>query len=357
MSGWRRDSQRAARAWETEADRAQDRIPYGAVWVRMPRFIGDSVMIHQALEPLRAAGLPLVAWGPPAVAELFRECGGFAGVWADGAERRGAWAMSRLLRAAGARAVLNLPRSSRGLLAAWMARVRLRVGWREGGGRFLANRSLGFSSSGHQVDRYRALLALAYPGLPPASSGPFRPRADSLAAADQAIQGLALGTPRVVLALGAMAPTKRLGTGVWIGLIRLLRERGIAHLMLGGPGEDEAQAASILEALPGVPSLTGQLPLSVTAGVIARAQALVGNDSAMSHLAAACGTPALVVFGPTLPEATAPIGPSVQVLRREDLPCLGCHSNHCAVPGHPCMEAFPSELLADQLVKIFSNCI
>jgi hypothetical protein len=39
-------------------------VPPRAAWVRFPRFMGDAVMIHMALEPLCAAGILLVPWGP-----------------------------------------------------------------------------------------------------------------------------------------------------------------------------------------------------------------------------------------------------------------------------------------------------
>ena len=327
-------------------------VPHGAVWVRMPRFIGDAVMIHQSLEPLRAAGMPLVAWGPPGVVELFQGSDAFAGVWSDGAERKSAWALRGLLRSHGARAVINLPRSLRALMAAWLARVPLRVGWREGGGQVLATRSLPFQTGGHQVQHYSQLLELAYPGLPPAPPRAFRPRAQAVEAALAARQALGLDEPYVVLALGAMTANKRLGTRVWVALIRKLREAGLAHVLLGGSADDEAQAAAIHQALPGVPDLTGRLPLSASAALIAGAQALLGNDSAMGHLAAACDTPAVVVFGPTQPRATAPVGPRVQVYRREDLACLACGGWQCPVPGHPCMEDVPAQDLFDLLQKL-----
>ena len=58
-------------------------IPKEAVWIRLPRFIGDSMMIHQALEPLRATGVPLVAWGSAHLMELFEGSTGFNAVYPD----------------------------------------------------------------------------------------------------------------------------------------------------------------------------------------------------------------------------------------------------------------------------------
>jgi hypothetical protein len=48
---------------------------------------------------------------------------------------------------------------------------------------------------------------------------------------------------------------------------------------------------------------------------IARARVFIGNDSGITHLAAAAGTPTVALFGPTDPRVWAPLGPHVTVLR------------------------------------------
>jgi ADP-heptose:LPS heptosyltransferase len=48
---------------------------------------------------------------------------------------------------------------------------------------------------------------------------------------------------------------------------------------------------------------------------LARARLYIGNDSGITHLAAAVGTPVLALFGPTDPEVWAPRGPHVRVGR------------------------------------------
>jgi hypothetical protein len=48
---------------------------------------------------------------------------------------------------------------------------------------------------------------------------------------------------------------------------------------------------------------------------LARARLYIGNDSGITHLAAAVGTPVLALFGPTDPEVWAPRGPHVRVAR------------------------------------------
>jgi hypothetical protein len=48
---------------------------------------------------------------------------------------------------------------------------------------------------------------------------------------------------------------------------------------------------------------------------LASARLYVGNDSGITHLAAAVGTPVIALFGPTDPALWAPRGPRVQVIR------------------------------------------
>ena len=48
---------------------------------------------------------------------------------------------------------------------------------------------------------------------------------------------------------------------------------------------------------------------------LAKASLFVGNDSGITHLAAAVGTPVLALFGPTDPAVWAPRGPDVRIGR------------------------------------------
>ncbi len=49
------------------------------------------------------------------------------------------------------------------------------------------------------------------------------------------------------------------------------------------------------------------------------AQLYIGNDSGITHLAAATGTPTLALFGPTAPEVWAPRGRNVTALRNDPI--------------------------------------
>jgi ADP-heptose:LPS heptosyltransferase len=62
--------------------------------------------------------------------------------------------------------------------------------------------------------------------------------------------------------------------------------------------------------------------LYVLACWLAKAALYIGNDSGITHLAAAVGTPVLAIFGPTDPAIWGPRGPNVRVARWANGPVL-----------------------------------
>jgi ADP-heptose:LPS heptosyltransferase len=78
-------------------------------------------------------------------------------------------------------------------------------------------------------------------------------------------------------------------------------------LLLAGPGEDE-QVAPLVAAVPAerLVRLVGHRHLLVVAAALARAAVYIGNESGLTHIAAAVGTPTLALFGPTNPKHYGP---------------------------------------------------
>jgi ADP-heptose:LPS heptosyltransferase len=62
-----------------------------------------------------------------------------------------------------------------------------------------------------------------------------------------------------------------------------------------------------------VGTVVDELTLEELAGVLAGGRLCVGNDSGVSHLAAALGTPTVAVFGATDPAVWAPRGERVTI--------------------------------------------
>src|SRR5688500_315421 len=74
-----------------------------------------------------------------------------------------------------------------------------------------------------------------------------------------------------------------------------LAERGLASVAVGAP-EDREILKSLLEQAA-VPITSLDLSLPEVAALAARSRIFVGNDSGIAHIAAAVGTPSVVIFG------------------------------------------------------------
>lgn len=55
--------------------------------------------------------------------------------------------------------------------------------------------------------------------------------------------------------------------------------------------------------------------LGKLAALMSEVDLYLGNDSGITHLAAACGTPTIALFGPTDPQVWGPQGPQVSIIR------------------------------------------
>ncbi|MGN6811272.1 MAG: glycosyltransferase family 9 protein, partial [Thermomicrobiales bacterium] len=105
---------------------------------------------------------------------------------------------------------------------------------------------------------------------------------------------------------------------------RLAREHG-ATIVLAGVASEAERIAAVERAMatPAI-NLAGRTELPVLAGLLQHADLVIGNDSAVCHLAAALGTPTLAIFGPANDRAWAPYGaqPVVLPLNEQQQPCL-----------------------------------
>ena len=99
-------------------------------------------------------------------------------------------------------------------------------------------------------------------------------------------------------------------------LIRSLRQEDIRVFLPEGPA-DKASCSEVLEKLPDHRSLVSpeKLTLVDCAGRLACCDAYVGNDSGLTHVAAALGGPTLAIFGPTSPATWRPPGGHVEVIQ------------------------------------------
>lgn len=75
-------------------------------------------------------------------------------------------------------------------------------------------------------------------------------------------------------------------------------------------------------------NLAGKTSLGELAAILKKCSLLIGIDSAPMHIAAAVGTPTVIIFGPSSPVNWAPQGKHHSVISK-DLPCVPCRQKGC----------------------------
>ena len=155
----------------------------------------------------------------------------------------------------------------------------------------------------------------------------------------------------------------------WQALIGALQAQHLRVVVTGGPGAVEREYLdAVLRGLPpgAVVRVDGRWSLAQTADVLRLAALYVGPDTATTHLAAACGTPTVAIYGPTDPAIWGPWpardgSPYVQVaaqqrrgnvllLQNPDLACMPCQLEGCdrhRESHSECLDRLPAERVID----------
>ncbi len=316
-------------------------IPEGATWLRFPRFVGDAAMQLPILRLLRNQGVgPLVVWGPAATVALVADNELADAVLPDQG-KPGPWAMAAILRDHRAARSIHFPKSLRPALAAFLARVPERIGVDESlAGWFNTHSGPFWTAQGPFMARYHAVLAKRWPDLPPMPYADYAPRSDVELPRE----------PYLCLMPGSTWPSKSWPREHFLAVARKARREGLGVAVLGGPGEQEICDDVAQEATR---NLCGQTNLVQAAAWLKGARAALGNDSGLSHLAAACGTPTLALYGATDPGGSSPWGPRSLTLRLDGIPCAPCFKPHCSVAGHPCLAGLDPDRVWTRLSAFF----
>jgi heptosyltransferase-2 len=239
------------------------------------------------------------------------------------------------LKSEGYGTALIMPRTWKAALAPFFARIPERTGF-VGEARFFLLNDLRFGERGLQrmVDRCAALA------LPPGAALPAQWPLPELKvpAAEAAVwcrtNGLD-GRRAVALAPGAVGPAKRWTH--YAAAAKQLTDRGLDVWVLGGPGETQLASEIVAAGGPKARDLTGN-DLRNAILALASCAACISNDSGLLHVAAAIGTRAIGVFGPTDPYYWAPLNPiEAAVITKTEVTCRPCHRPVCRMQHHRCM--------------------
>jgi len=123
----------------------------------------------------------------------------------------------------------------------------------------------------------------------------------------------------VVLHPGSGSMAKNWPLANFEALSRSLVAQGLRVAWVLGPAERERMAEAGAQIEAEVDCLP-EIPLTELARVLTATRLYIGNDSGVTHLAAAVGCPTLSLFGPTNPAIWAPRGPHVRIAQGSPWP-------------------------------------
>ena len=174
------------------------------------------------------------------------------------------------------------------------------------------------SSAAHDVVQNLQLLQpLGIVGDPATARYDLPLTADDRAKADAWLVQHALGN-HILIGLhpgsyGDLA-TKRWPADRFAELGDRLAERYRATILVFGGPEEHTLKAQVCARMRSA-SVAADVPLHVSAALIARCACVVSNDSGLMHVAASQNVPTFGLFGPTDERRTAPWGPNGHVIR------------------------------------------
>lgn len=213
----------------------------------------------------------------------------------------------------------------------------------------------------HRVESNLALLELI--------AGPVRrtPPALNVSPADAARAHALLGAldiSRGTDVIGVHAgsdprvPQKRYpGAALRTALLELLERAPDAHAVILFGGERTDDRESYRGAHPRLHVLT-DLPLGVVTAIAERCTVFLAGDTGLAHMAAARGTPVVIIAGPTQVRSTRPWGSHVEVLTTTmPLPCMPCYgTNLYGTCSHvSCMTTLPPTQVVRAVLRVLKS--
>ena len=102
-----------------------------------------------------------------------------------------------------------------------------------------------------------------------------------------------------------------------------IEKLGMQVLLVSGPADQKA-VHQVLQGMESRKSLMLEnFPLTKLAALLQKCRVFVGNDSGITHIASAVGTPTVAVFGPSDPRIWGPQGKHTAVVK-SSFPCSPC---------------------------------
>lgn len=326
-----------------------------------PNWIGDAVMAQPLLARLKAQHpqQPIDVLAPPSVAPVWRAVAEVDTVLETpfrhkALQLRERWKYAQVLRARGYADAYVLPNTLKYALIPWLAGVKRRVGYKGEMRYGLVNVMHHDDAPPRPMVPFYAALALA-PDVPLAPAP--RPRLQVPPERIEAVCArldIDAGQPLIVFAPGAeFGAAKRWPPRHFAALAQaiLARDGGARIALLGSP-KDRATCDEVLTlagaAAASMLNLAGETKLDEAFALIARASAVVANDSGLLHVASSLNRPVMALYGPTDPDHAPPFSDMARALSLR-LDCSPCRQRECPLGHHACMEKMEAPLVWKEL--------
>lgn len=166
--------------------------------------------------------------------------------------------------------------------------------------------------------------------------------------------GLGVGAPYIVVHPGASAASRRWpATRFGIAAAAIARQTGAAVVFTGEHPEHLLIEQARLEMeVPSV-SLEGQLDVGELAALIGGARLVLANNTGPAHVAAAAGTPVVVLYAQTNPQHT-PWRVASRVMYH-DVPCRNCLRSVCPMGHHDCLMKVSSQAVVQAALELMGE--
>jgi ADP-heptose:LPS heptosyltransferase len=183
----------------------------------------------------------------------------------------------------------------------------------------------------HQLDHYQSLLD-AY-NIVPTHRFPEIHISDTVMEQTVSLlknQGISSSEPFIALQPFSLWSYKEWKTANYVELVRQIQADYDVSIVITGIPSERDRAQRIIYQCGGsrIYNLAGQTSLRHFSALLKCCKLFIGVDSAGGHIAAAVGTPCVIIFGPGLPSVWAPLGERSHIVRK-DMPCVPCGLKGC----------------------------
>ena len=238
-----------------------------------------------------------------------------------------------------------LPNSFSSALMGYFTGSKVRVGYKKELRDFLLTHSFSEVDEVHRVDAYTQLLS-QFAELPL-----DEPKVEIQTSSMTSYQ-LPSGE-NLLLNVHSEADSRRMPISLAVKIVNQLSGYGPFNIVLTGSPK-EVEYSQLIEAkisgLVPVYNYTGKTTLMELIALIRNLDFVVSTDSGIAHVSNALSIPTVVLFGAGNPANTRPYNLRyLEVIRKEDLECSPCVSNHCRLKTTACL----NELDVSRVKKAF----